>query len=231
MNYTEFKQTLDANPYAEDTAFMHARENDPMCKAAYNKAMAEEQLLIDALSIEVPQHFKSAVIMNQSFATRNITKRQYWAAAASVAIIMTISLLFFGPRPTHELEDFINEALVMEPAVYMSEDEIPHEQLAPLFASLGAEVSNQLGKVHFMKLCPILDGEGARMVFMNDYNQPITVLYMPHSPVEETIKMQMSGFKGKIIALDRGSAAIISRPHEQTAQIEQSLINNLKNVH
>mgnify|MGYP000344933212 CR=1 FL=1 len=230
MNFTEFKQTLDANPYADDPAFIHARDHDAMCKAAYNKAMSEEQLLMDALTIRVPQQHKSAVIMNQSFDTRGIMKTHYWAAAASVAIIMTISLLFFGPRPTHELEDFINEALVMEPAVYMSEDEIPHEQLAPLFASLGTEASSQLGKVHFMKLCPILDGEGARMVFMNDYNQPITVLYMPHSPVEDTIKMQMSGFKGKIIALDKGSAAIIARPHEQTAQIEQSLINSLRNI-
>ncbi|WP_154224525.1 DUF3379 family protein [Marinicella rhabdoformis] len=230
MNFTEFKQTLDANPYADDPAFIHARNHDPMCKAAYIKAMAEEQVLADALNIEVPPHFKNAVIMNQSFATRSISAPHYWAAAASVAIIMTISLLFFGPKPTSDLEDFINEALVMEPTVYMSEDEIPHDQLKPLFASLGTQISNDLGRVHFMKLCPTLDGEGARMVFMNDYNQPITVLYMPHSTVENTIKMQMSGFKGKIIALDKGSAAIIARPHEQTAQIEQSLINNLKNV-
>ncbi len=230
MNYTEFKQTLDANPYAEDAAFIHARDNDPMCQAAYKKAMAEEQVLIDALNISVPQAYKSAVIMNQSFDKRAFRKRHYFAAAASVAFIMSISLLFFGPKPTSDLEDFINEALVMEPTVYMSEDEIPHEQLSPLFASLGTEVSDGLGRVHFMKLCPTLDGEGARMVFMNDYNQPITVLYMPHSPVEKTLQMQMSGFKGKIIALDKGSAAIISRPHEQTAQIEQSLINGLRNL-
>ena len=230
MNFTEFKQTLDANPYADDPAFTHARDHDPMCKAAYNKAMAEEQLLVDALNIEVPQHFKSAVIMNQSFSTRSFNKTHYWAAAASIAIVMTVSLLFFGPKPTHELEDFINEALVMEPTVYMSEDEIPHEELKPLFASLGADVSKELGRVHFMKLCPTLDGEGARMVFMNDYNQPITVLYMPHSPVENTLQMEMSGFKGKIIALDKGSAAIIARPHEQTAQVEQSLIKNLRNI-
>ncbi len=230
MNYKEFKQTLDANPYADDPAFIHARDHDPMCQAAYKKAMTVEQTLIDALNIQVPQGYKSAVVMNQSFDKRSFSKRHLFATAASVALVMTISLLFFGPKPTSDLEDFINEALVMEPTVYMSEDEIPHEQLQPLFASLGADVTQDLGRVHFMKLCPTLDGEGARMVFMNDYNQPITVLYMPHSPVEQTIQMQMKGFKGKIIALDKGSAAIIARPHEQTAQIEQSLINNLSHI-
>ena len=91
MNFTEFKQTLDANPYADDPAFIHARDHDAMCKAAYNKAMSEEQLLMDALTIRVPQQHKSAVIMNQSFDTRGIMKTHYWAAAASVAIIMTIN--------------------------------------------------------------------------------------------------------------------------------------------
>lgn len=230
MNYQEFKETLEANPYSDDPQFIEARKTDPMCRAAYKKAMQEEQLLIDALNIPVPQSHTSAIKMNQSFDRSPLQRVHYWAAAATIALTITVGMLFFGPKPTSDLEDFINEALVMEPTVYMSEDQIPHAELQPLFASLGAEATDQLGNIHFMKLCPTLDGEGARMVFMNDYNQPITVLYMPNSPVEEAIQMQMSGFNGKIIALDKGSAAIISRPHEQTAQIEASLKQNLKAI-
>jgi predicted nucleotidyltransferase len=66
------------------------------------------------------------------------------------------------------------------------------------------------------------------MVLMNDLNQPITVLYMPNSPVDEAINIQMQGFNGKIVALEQGSAAIISRPHESIAQIENALRNTLK---
>ncbi len=227
MNYQQFKKILDANPYSDDPQFIQAREQDPLCQAAYQKAMAEEKLLQAALDIPVPQDQRSAIVMNQSFAPSRIQHKHIWAAAATMVMTIALGLLFFGPKPTSDLEDFINEALVMEPTVYMSEQEIPFEQLQPLFASLGAEANEQLGNIHFMKLCPTLDGDGARMVFMNDFGQPITVLYMPNSPVEQTVQMQMKGFKGKIIALDKGSAAIIAKPNQQTAQIEASLKQNL----
>ena len=116
----------------------------------------------------------------------------------------------------------------MEPTVIMSDDEIPRDELAPLFASINTALDGDLGQVHFMKLCPTLNGKGARMVVMNELNQPITVLYMPNSPVEQAINMEMQGLKGKIVALEQGSAAIIARPHESTAQVEASLTNSLK---
>ncbi len=230
MNFEDFKRLLDTNPYSKDPQFLEAKKNDPICCAAYKKAMKQEKLLLEAINIPVPELQKSAIIFSQNFSNDKISKKQYWSLAATVFVITTISLLFFGPRPTSDLEDFINEALILEPAVYMSEDEIPYQELQPLFTSLGAQANEQLGNIHFMKLCSTLDGTGARMVFMNDYSQPITVLYMPNSPIEKSIQLQMKGYKGKVIALDKGSAAIIARPYEETAKIEASLKKNLQRL-
>jgi hypothetical protein len=228
MNYFEFKNILDADPYSKDPAFLAAKNNDKRCTNAYRNAMKNEQVIHAALNIPVPVHDIEHIRFNQAQTQQNQFRNNYLAIAASAILLLGAGIFFFSNNQSSDLEKFINEALMMEPAVYMSETEIPHDELAPLFASINTAMDGNLGNVHFMKLCPTLNGKGARMVMMNDLNQPITVLYMPNSPVGQAINMQMKGFKGKIVALEQGSAAIIARPHESTAQIENILLNTLK---
>ncbi len=228
MNYFEFKKILDADPYSKNTAFLEAKNNDKRCSKAYNDAMRNEQVILAALSIPVPAHDIEHIKFYQAQSEQNKFRSNYLAIAASAILLFGAGIFFLSNSQSSDLEKFINEALMMEPAVYMSQSEIPQDDLAPLFASINTAIDGDLGDVHFMKLCPTLNGKGARMVVMNDLNQPITVLYMPNSPIDEAVNMQMEGFKGKIVALEQGSAAIIARPHESTAQIENALISTLK---
>ncbi len=228
MNYFEFKNILDADPYSKAPEFLQAKNNDKRCNKAYQEVMKKEQIIQAALSIPVPTHNIEHIKFYQAQAQQNKFRSSYLAIAASAILFFGAGIFFLSDSQSSDLEKFINEALMMEPAVYMSEAEIPHDELASLFASINTAIDGDLGQVHFMKLCPTLNGKGARMVLMNDLNQPITVLYMPNSPIEEAISMQMEGFKGRIVALEQGSAAIIARPHESTAQIENALIKALK---
>lgn len=231
MNYFEFINILQADPYSKDPEFLKAIKSDKRCRLAYEQAMKKERLIEDALNISVPKIEIEHIRFKQTQIKQQTRKSLYFAAAASLFLMFGAGLFLFSNNQQSDLENFINETLLMEPAVYMSENEIPHTELEPLFTSINTTIEGNLGQVHFMKLCPTLNGKGARMVFMNELNQPITVLYMPNSPVEEAINMQMDGFQGKIVALEQGSAAIISRPHESTAQIEYTLKNTLKPMH
>jgi hypothetical protein len=230
MNYFEFKQILDANPHSQNPDFLAAKNNDRRCNKAYQAVMYNEWVIKTALEIPVPTLDIAKIKFSQAQLKQANYSNRWWALAASLLLMFSTGLFFFSQSTGSDLEKFINDAMLMEPAVYMSETEIPQEQLAPLFASIDTAIDGSLGKVHFMKLCPTLNGNGARMVLMNELNQPITVLYMPNSPVDEAINMQMQGFEGKIVALEQGSAAIISRPHESTVQIENILRNTLKPI-
>ena len=228
MNYFEFKQILDADPYSQDPDFLAAKNSDLRCRKAYQEAMEREALISKALSIPVPEHDIEHIRFRQAQHKQTQFRTRLLAMAASITLVLGAGLFFLTNNQASELEKFINDALVMEPTVYMSDDEIPREELAPLFASINTALDGDLGQVHFMKLCPTLNGKGARMVVMNELNQPITVLYMPNSPVDEAINMSMDGLKGKIVALEQGSAAIIAQPHQSTAQVEASLTSALK---
>ncbi len=230
MNYFEFMKILNADPYSNNPDFLTAKANDKQCHKAYQESMAKELIIKSALNIPVPTHEIEHIKFHQAQYKQSTNSNRLFAMAASLMLLFGAGLFFINNSQSSDLEKFINEALLMEPAVYMSENEIPYDELAPLFASINTSIDGNLGKVHFMKLCPTLNGKGARMVLMNDLNQPITVLYMPNSPVEEAVNMQIAGFTGKIVALEQGSAAIISRPHESTAQIEATLRNSLKPI-
>lgn len=230
MNYFEFIKTLNADPYSKDPNFLAAKSSDKKCQKAYSEAMDKELIIKSALNIPVPAHEIEHIKFHQAQYKQSSNNNRLFAVAASVILLFGASIFFINNSQSSDLEKFINEALLMEPAVYMSENEIPHDELSSLFANINTQIDGDLGKVHFMKLCPTLNGKGARMVLMNDFNQPITVLYMPNSPIDEAIKMQIDGFKGKIVALEQGSAAIIARPHENTAQIETALLNTLKPI-
>ncbi len=228
MNYFEFINILQADPYSKNPEFLKAIKNDARCGHAYEQAMKKERLIEDALNIPVPKIEIEHIRFKQTQIKQQTRKNYFFAAAASLFLLFGAGLFLLSNNQQSDLENFIHEALLMEPTVYMSDNEIPHAELEPLFASINTTIDGDLGQVHFMKLCPTLDGKGARMVFMNELNQPITVLYMPNSPVEEAIDMQMDGFTGRIVALEQGSAAIIARPHESTAQIEDTLKSTLK---
>ncbi|MEZ5472899.1 MAG: DUF3379 family protein [Marinicella sp.] len=228
MNYFEFINILQSDPYCQKADFLSAIKSDPRCRRAYKLAMEKERVIRDALNISVPVIEIEHIRLKQTQVNQQSLKQRFFAVAATVVMMVGAGLFMLANSRQSDLEKFINEALLMEPAVYMSENEIPQAELDPLFASINTAVDGNLGQVHFMKLCPTLNGKGARMVLMNEINQPITVLYMPNSPIEEAIEMQMEGFTGKIVALEQGSAAIIARPHESTVQIENALKNSLR---
>jgi len=228
MNYFEFKKILDADPFSDDVDFNAAKNDDLRCHRAYETAMQQEKTIKAALQIPVPSGYKDEIIFNQCSAKKQRQTQKYWAIAASFTLVVGFATtMWFNSQPG-QVETFINNAMMMEPEIYMRDEEIPADEIRTLFASLDTDINEHIGKLHFLKICPTPNGLGARMVMINELNQPITILYMPNTSIDEQIEMNMKDFKGKIIALEKGVAAIVGRPHQEFAQIEQNLLNSIR---
>ena len=228
MNYFEFKKILDADPYSQDEAFVLAKNEDLRCRRAWQQAMQQERLIKDALNIPVPAEFKNSIVFHQCAEKENRSRIKMYAMAASVFLAVTLSLVFWGMQRGDSLESFIKQTMRDEPMVTILEDQIPMEQIQNLFAQFDTNVSDQIGKVHFMKMCVTPSGMGVRMVVVNENNQPFTVLYMPNADVEEALQMEINQHKGSVIALEKGAAAIIGQPQHEFAQIEQDVFNSIR---
>ncbi|MCF6300233.1 MAG: DUF3379 family protein [Proteobacteria bacterium] len=228
MNYFKFKKILDSDPFSDDADFNVAKDEDFRCRTAYEAAMQQEKIFKTALQVPVPSDYKDEIIFNQCGLKKQKQNQKYWAIAASFTLIVSFAtILWFNNQPG-QIENFINNSMMMEPEIYMRDEEIPADEIRTLFASLDTDINEKIGKLHFLKICPTPNGLGARMVMINELNQPITILYMPNTSIDEQIEMNMKDFKGKIIALEKGVAAIVGRPHQEFAQIEQNLLNSIK---
>jgi hypothetical protein len=229
MNYFEFRQQLLKDSFTKDEEFHRLRKEDLRCARAYDEAMVFEKILKKAFEIKTPDNLKDLIVLRQS--TEHTLQRSIrnYAIAATVFlsfIIVSVSLYVNQPGP---IEKFVVEALMVHPEVYMPQEALPKDKIDTLFASLNTKVTGDLGEVRFMKTCPTPGGTGARMVLMTDTG-PVTILYMPKANLNKRIDFELEKYKGTVIAMESGAAAIIGGTTQQLSYVENKIQNSLSAI-
>ncbi len=227
MNNTDFQSLLETNPTSQDPAFVAAREKDPKLRRAWSEAMQFEADLAEALRVPVPPDLKSRITFYQAEDAARRVHRRWLAVAASLVLTTALVTSWWWKNQPGPIEQFVLEALMMEPAEFMTESELPKDKVEQLLASLNTRIDGNLGHVRFMKTCPTPGGTGARMVLMTD-SGPVTILYMPKAQLSKRIEFEVKDMKGAIVALEEGAAAIIGNSQRQIAQVENDWVRRLK---
>jgi len=226
MNYFEFKQQLLKDSFTKDEEFHRLRKEDLRCAKAYAEAMRFEKILKTAFEVNVPENLKDSIVLRQATSQSVIRFLRKYAIAATVFISMLIAIATWYIKQPGPIEEFVVEALMMHPEVYMSDEALPKKQVDALFASLNTKITGDLGQVRFMKTCPTPGGTGARMVLMTDTG-PVTILYMPKANLNKRIDFELEKYKGTVIAMENGAAAIIGGSRQQLGYVENKIQNNL----
>ena len=229
MNYFEFKQQLLQDSFTKDEEFHRLRKEDIRCAKAYEEAMAFERKLKKAFDIKAPDTLRDSIILRQATEKSQTSRVRFYAIAASLFVSLVVASTFWFQKQPGPLEAFVNQALMMEPVEYMSDQELPQEQVKELFASLNTKVNGDFGKVHFMKACPTPSGMGARMVLMTD-SGPVTILYMPNADIDQRVEFELDKYKGSLIAVENGAAAIIGGKEQSFSLVESKLQSSLSRL-
>jgi len=227
MNNTDFQSLLETDPMSQDPDFVAAREKDPKLRRAWSEAMQFEADLAEAMRIPVPADLKSRITFYQAGDAARRVHRRWLAVAASLVLTTVLATSWWWKNQPGPIEQFVLEALMMEPAEFMTEAELPKDKVEKLLASLNTRIEGNLGHVRFMKTCPTPGGTGARMVLMTD-SGPVTILYMPKAQLSRRIEFEVKDMKGAIVALEEGAAAIIGNSNRQIAQVENDWVRRLK---
>ncbi len=227
MNSTDFQTQIETDPHSLDPEFIAAREKDPKLRRAWHEAMQFEASLAKALQVPVPDDLKSRITFYQAGHAYRLIHRRWLAIAASLVLVTAVGTSWWWKNHPGPIEQFVLEALMMEPSEFMTESELPKEKVEQLLASLNTRIEGNLGHVRFMKTCPTPGGTGARMVLMTD-SGPVTILYMPKAQLSKRIEFEVKDMKGAIVALEEGAAAIIGNSNRQIAQVENGWIRRLK---
>lgn len=232
MNYFEFKQQLLKDSFTKDEEFHRLRKEDLRCAKAYEKAMAFEKTLKAAFEIKTPKTLKDSIVLRQTTHTEKMPVFQKYAIAASVFLSFIIASSFLyvknsQPGSSASVEKFITALVALESNVKISDEPISLAEVNEIFSEYNAELTSDVGKVHFAHDCHTPGGTGVHMIVSTSQG-PVTVYYMPNTTLQkDRVNFEINDSEAMLVAMEKGSVAIIADTHQQLASIEPMLQNNL----
>ncbi|MGH8034295.1 MAG: DUF3379 family protein, partial [Lysobacterales bacterium] len=155
---------------------------------------------------------------------------RYYAMAASIVVAVAAAGIFWRVNSTHfdSVEDYVayhythdGQTLVVR-GQGQSADNID-EVLNALQVGMTPELSHMVELIQF---CPTPDGKGAHLVLNTDHG-PITVIFMPNTPVIDGEEIEFDGMQARLVTLAYGSAAIIGTDAQHVADFSALVQNSI----
>jgi len=212
MNFSEFKRLLGADPGNQDPAFLRARESsDEFIEAARASGRFEEKLN-RALKLAVPDDLISNLKAVSDAPPKTAAPWRQYAIAASLLLAVAAAGLTWRMNTMNfdSVEQYVayhynhDGEKVLSNSLGQTADDVD-AVLARFDVTMAPDMSRM---VSLIKYCPTPDGKGAHIV-LNTQEGPVTVIYMPKTPVTDGEMMDFDGVRAQLVALKSGSAAVI----------------------
>jgi len=221
MNFSEFKRKLGAEPLSGDPEIQRARESSPEFETAALEAEHFEEKLNRALSVSAPDGLVDELQAISQQPAETASRSSWWrmALAASVLIAVGAAGLTWKMNPSWDsVEEYLVDHYRHDGAkVLAMADESAAQDVQTLLAGFNVAAAPALADIiGLIKYCPTPDGKGVHMV-LNTQSGPVTVIYMPDTPVTDRQMLAFDNVEAILVQLNRGSAAIIGAGGLQVA--------------
>jgi hypothetical protein len=161
---------------------------------------------------------------------RRLTTPAWFAIAASVTLALFIGVQTLGPGPEiadQSLAAQILEHLEHEPgALRVTDRPVSDGRLARVVPANLATLDHSAGLITYAQSCRINGVDVPHLVIQGE-NGPVTLLLMPHIPVDGASTIVGESVNGVIIPVGEGSIAIIGGEGENLDRIGDSVKNSV----
>jgi hypothetical protein len=189
---------------------------------------AFERRLSDALDVDVPEGLAARILLRQGIAEQR-RRQRIWrgglALAASVLLSVTLTVFLWPKSVT--LEESVLAHIHTEIKELAQRGPVSESQLRMVMHKNGAELVGEIGKVNFVKLCPMRKREGGHIILAGQMG-PVTVFLMPEERISAPVEVADERFAGRIVPVANGSMAIVGERGEPVAEIEHRLRGALR---
>lgn len=220
MDFSEFKRRLGAEPRSGDPELTTARDSSPEYREEAQKAEAFEEKLERALSLPVPDDLMDLI---SGVATARKTRRERWPLALAASLLIVAGAAGVSWKMNQGWASV--EAYVMDHYRHDGAKEVaqalesPYGDVHRVLAQFGIDATPALADiVRVAKYCPTPGGKGVHMVLMTQ-SGPVTVIYMPDTPVNDSEMIAFDGMEAMLVDLATGSAAVIGTGEQQISDL------------
>lgn len=190
-----------------------------------------ERLLREALELPPPAGWTADL---ERLPARSRRRPQIFRFALAAAVVLALAAAFLfsrldqGPQTIEEYvaQHFHHDGpLVLERGVGQIADNV-EAMLAPFGFGMEPAAAGQVG---FLMLCPTPDGIGVHFMVHTETG-PVTIILMPRTSVDDGRRFDFDGMQAELVALPRGSAAIVARTDQDIGGMHEFVQASLRPV-
>jgi hypothetical protein len=221
MNCLEFRRLKLAEPkrMAED-ARVHASEC-PACLAFARTVDESEAALERALAVPVPEGLADRILLRQGGRRR----AGRWAYALAASLVLTVTaLVFVATRETdsaHHARIAI-EHVLDEPESLTTVYNADPVRLSAIVSEFGGTLREPLGRVRYIKLCPVEQGTGWHIVFETPQGLA-TLILVPDRPIAAAATASLGRFTARVEPVRGGYYALVTDSAGSTSEVGELL--------
>jgi uncharacterized protein DUF3379 len=217
MNCLEYRRSKLSDPRRlSPEAKAHEREC-AQCLGFAREVDAGDDAVAEALAVRVPEGLAERALLRRRPARRRWAP---WALAAGVAIALTAVLHPFKADPSQQYARLAIEHVVMEPESFTAKRDTDPAVVQAALRSFGGTMKEPIGRVRYVRLCPVEGGTGLHIVFETPEGLA-TLILVPDKHIGSAAVADTAGWDALVQPSRRGYYAVVTTSRAGTVAADR----------
>jgi hypothetical protein len=220
MNCLEFRREKLADP-RRLSAEAQAHLNDcAACRGFAAEVDENEARLAAVLDVPVPEGLAERIVLRRKTQTR--FSPRLGMLAASLVLTFAFGLHEWKDAGSQDFARLAIEHVMHEPESFTTARSADPELFRRVMHTFGGEMQASLGKVRYMKLCPVPEGTGWHIVFETEEGKLATLILIPAKRMKtESEQAQVGGWNAVARPGGQGFYAVIADSPDTLGKVDE----------
>ncbi len=220
MNCLEFRRDKLADPRRLSREALAHMSDCPACRGFAIDVDENEARLAAALEVPVPEGLAERIIMRRKTQTR--LSPRLGMLAASLALTFAFGLHQWKDFGSQDYARLAIEHVMHEPESFTTVRSADPELFRRVMHTFGGELQASLGRIRYMKLCPVPEGTGWHIVFETGDGRLATLILIPAKRMKTAAEQaQVGGWSAVARPGGQGFYAVIADSPENLARADE----------
>lgn len=224
MNCLEFRREKLADPRRLSREAASHLGECAACRGFAIEINDNEAHLAAALAVPVPEGLAERVVLRRKTGSLLFAKAspRLWAMAAAVLLTLTFGFQQWKEFGSQEYARLAIEHVMHEPKSFTTARLADPRLFRTVLENFGGELQGSIGRVRYMKLCPVPEGTGWHIVFETEDGQLATLILIPARRMKGGIELaRIGGWNAVARPGGQGFYAVITDSPDSLGQVDE----------
>ena len=222
MNCLEFRREKLADPRRLSREALAHMGECAACRGFAIEVNENEERIATALEVPVPEGLTERIILRRKTGARSGFSPRLWALAATVVLTFAFGFQQWKDAGSQEYARLAIEHVMHEPESFTTTRSADPELFRRVMHTFGGEMQASLGKVRYMKLCPVPEGTGWHIVFETEDGKLATLILIPAKRMKtDAEQAQVGGWNAVARPGGQGFYAVITDSPDTLGKVDE----------